>query len=154
MFVEDSHHVARHPGRRHHHIDIRRQRDQAVAHVVAAGPHQRLAGPEAGRNLFVPDQWLGFVGGEDDEKIARLRRFADREGLETIRDGLLAVSIVTIADYDMHSAVAKIEALGAALVTIAEHRHRLAFQRLQRRIPLFEKFHSGLMGDECIPVRE
>jgi hypothetical protein len=80
---------------------------------------------------------LGFVACEDEQEIAGFSRLANGQPLEAIHDGLLLVSIIAVADNHRHAAVAKVEALRAALVAVAQDRHRFAFERLQGRVRVF-----------------
>jgi len=141
LHIEFAHDRADHARGDHDHVDVGRRGDQVEAHIVAAGPAERLARRQPRQDLLLPDQRLRFVGGEHQQDVAGGGRLQDRHRRKAVANCPFPVEIVPVADNHRDAAVAQIQRLRLPLVAIAQHRHRLARQRRQRSILVLVQLH-------------
>ena len=97
--------------------------------VEAVRAHQHVARLQVVANLGLVDVGLQFIRQQDVDDVGLLGRFGGGDGLETVAlREVVVLAAGTLADDDLHAAVAEVLSMGVALRTVTNDGDRLPFE--------------------------
>jgi hypothetical protein len=127
-FVHHSHPRSDHARRHENHVDGLRGFDEPEGHVVARGEVEEHPRCQVRRDVARVHLRHHFVRNQQHHHVGPAAGLGDRDSGEAVGLGLHPGSIGNVSHHHLDPGVAKIERLGAALVSVSDHRHGLLLQ--------------------------